>query len=245
MIALIASLALAQYTPSEAKSLFDEANAAYAEGNYPAAEAKLTKLVDSGFGSATVLYNLGTVFLAAGDLGPAALFLERASRAGAGGDDLATNLKLLSERQGDSVVGEHAAPPFWQRLAVAVDEREVSIAFLIAWWSACILLTAWWNLRGRVARVPIAVAALVLFAASAMLFGSAVNAAYFRRNVTEAIVMTKEASVLAFPLEQSKAAFEVHAGLKVQVLEQSGGYSHIRLANALQGWVSAESLAPL
>ena len=38
---------------------------------------------------------------------------------------------------------------------------------------------------------------------------------------------------------------EVHAGLKVRIMEETGRYVRIRLPNALEGWTEKEGLVEL
>ena len=102
MSALLLTLVLAQYTPQEAQALFVEGNDAYYKGDYATAKDRYEKLLAAGLGGPDVLFNLGTTHLAAGELGPAVLELERAAMHLAGLSGLATDLAFL---QGASTYG--------------------------------------------------------------------------------------------------------------------------------------------
>ena len=67
--------------------------------------------------------------------------------------------------------------------------------------------------------------------------------AIVRETVTEAVVLPKTLSAREFPKETAKASFEVHAGLKVRVLEDAGKFVRIRLPNGLEGWADKDSVA--
>jgi uncharacterized protein YgiM (DUF1202 family) len=69
--------------------------------------------------------------------------------------------------------------------------------------------------------------------------------AHVQRTVEEAVVMPEAAKVREFPGESAKVSFEVHAGLKVRVMETSGKFARIRLPNALEGWTEKEGLVSL
>jgi hypothetical protein len=238
--ALLLALVLGQYTPEEARSLFVEANDAYYRGDYAGAQARYQKLVDAGLGGADVLFNLGTTALAQGNLGQAVLSLERARRLGPE-EDIEANLAVARSRQVDQVVGEDSAVPFTWRLADAIDEPVVSGAFLVTWLAGfgLLLLAA---LKGAGRRMGLGLAAATsLLLASGLGAAVAIHASV-RQRVVEAVVLAPSARVLEFPGDGSKTAFEVHAGLKVRVMEHSGRFARIRLPNALEGWTPLEGV---
>lgn len=243
MIALVLTLALGQYTPQEAQALFVEGNDAYYKGDFAAANQRYEKLLTAGLGGPDVLFNLGTTHLAAGELGQAILFLERAHRL-ADDDDIGANLAVARQRQVDQVVGEEGAVPFTQRLAEATDEHVVGVAFLLVWWLGFVLLWLTWR-RENGSRVV-----LGLITALFLLVGTALGAtlgvhAWVHSTVIEAVVMPEQAAVREYPGDSAKVSFEVHAGLKVRIMETSGRYVRVRLPNALEGWTEKEGLVSL
>lgn len=243
MISLMLALTLAQYTPQEAQALFVEGNDAYYKGDYAAAQARYEKLLQAGLGGPDVLFNLGTTHLAANQLGPAMLYLERAARL-TDDDDIGANLAVAKQRQVDQVVGAEAtSAPFTQRVAEAIDERLVAITFLVTWWLGFALV--WLTYRREGSRlIPGLLAALLLWV-GAMLGGALIVTANVRSTVEEAIVMPEASKVREFPGDNAKVSFEVHAGLKVRIMEISGRYARIRLPNALEGWTEKEGLVSL
>lgn len=241
MLPLLLTLSLGQYTPQEAQALFVEANDAYYKGDYDAAATRYQKLLDAQLSGPDVLFNLGTTQLAAGKLGPAVLFLERAAQL-SDDDDIQANLGVARARQGDKVVGEETATPFTQRLAASMNERWVAIGFLATWWLGFALL---WLARRANARLVPGLSAAVLLLAGALLGGALGIAAHVRATVQEAVVMPEVVQVREFPGEAAKVAFEVHAGLKVRVMETSGKFARVRLPNSLEGWADKESLVEL
>jgi hypothetical protein len=243
VISLVLALCLAQYTAQEAQSLFVEGNDAYYKGEFGAAKERYEKLLQAGLGGPDVLFNLGTAHLAAGELGPAVLFLERAHRL-ADDDDIGANLAVARQRQVDQVIGEETGVPFTQRLADATDERVVGVAFLVVWWLGFLLFWLTWR-RGPGERVALGLVT-VLFLLVATVLGATLGVhAWVRSTVIEAIVMPEAAAVREYPGESAKVSFEVHAGLKVRIMETSGRYARVRLPNALEGWTEKEGLVSL
>lgn len=246
MSALLLALVLAQapgyYTPEEAQALFAQANDAYYRQDYAAAKAGYQKLLDHGMSGPDVLFNLGTAQLAAGELGPAVVSLERARRLGRD-DDIEANLAFAHKQMVDQVVGAGADEPFLERLVRATDERALSIAFLVSWWAAFAVLFALRFLtRGRLLG-GLAAGALMLVGLTT---GAAVGAhAWVARTVVDAVVLPATAQVREFPGDTAKVAFEIHSGLKVRLMEESGKFARIRLPNGLEGWTEREGVTAL
>lgn len=249
MTAALLALLLAQaqpatgYTPQEAAALFAEANDAYYKGDYEGARTRYEKLLTAGLGGPDVLFNLGTSHLAAGELGPAVLYLERARRL-ARDDDIEANLALARQKQADQVVGADAEEPFLQRLSDAVDERAVSLGFLATWYLGFALLLVFRRRAGG-PRVGVGLAAGGTFTL-ALAFGALVAAhVWVSQTVVEAVVQPQTARVREFPGDSARVSFEVHAGLKVRVMEEAGRYVRVRLPNRLEGWTEKEGVVEL
>ncbi len=244
MIAAFAlSLVLAQgyFTPDEAQTLFAQANEAYYREDYAAAEQGYQKLLQRGFDGPDVLYNLGTAYLAQGKLGEAVLQLERARAAGGRSEDVEANLALARSKQIDQVVGAQAADPFVRRLALATSDGVAAACFLVAWVVGFLALCA---RRLIPSRRGLATAAAAACFALAVPSGAVLAAhVYVRETLEEAVVLAQTLAARELPKDTAKISFEVHAGLKVRLLESSGRFVKIRLPNGLEGWAEREGVA--
>jgi hypothetical protein len=241
---LVLVLSLGQYSNTEAQALFVEANDAYYANNFVLAKEKYTKLTRAGFSGNDVLFNLGTTHLAAGELGPAVFFLERARRLGSD-DDIEANLAVAKERQSDHVVGEELQKPFSQRVAEVLPERLTVIFFLSTWWLGIAgLWTAWRTKRTLVTILSTALLLISVISAVALAISYSVS-----MTIHEAVVMATSAAAFEHPGSNAKTLFEVHAGLLVRVMETSEAKPtvqvRIRLPNALEGWVDAKAIENL
>jgi tetratricopeptide (TPR) repeat protein len=228
------------YTQAEVQALFTEANDAFYRQDYRQAQEKYERLIKADAQGPDILFNLGTAYLAAGDLGPAVLWLERA-RALKHDDDIEANLAIARQRQGDQVVGADAEGPFLERIAAAIDESLITPAFLGTW---VVFFAALVAFRRSTSRRRLGLGLLLAGSgATAVTLGAGVAThAWVHLRVAEAVVQRATIQVRTFPGESASVAFEAHAGLKVRVLEESGRYTRIRLANALEGWTEKDGL---
>ncbi|MCA3014043.1 MAG: tetratricopeptide repeat protein [Myxococcaceae bacterium] len=215
--------------------MFVEGNDAYYRQDYRAAVDKYERLLAAGKGGPDVLFNLGTAHLAANELGPAVLYLTRAQRLSSD-DDVAAQLAVAQQRQVDQVVGAADAVPFLERLARVIPERAVSVTFLLGWWLALGLVVLWRS-RPEGRRLGPGLLALGVTLVS-LVSGAGVGVhAWVSRSVIEAVVMSATAPAREAPSESGRVSFEVHAGLLVHIMEDTGRFVRIRLPNALEGWV--------
>lgn len=242
MTAALLALLLSQswYSPQEAQALFAQANDAYYQQNYDAAIQGYQQLLEKGAGGADLLFNLGTAFLAKGDLGRAVLYLERARKLSRS-DDVEANLAAARARQIDQVVGAGGGAPFIERLVGSTDEGLFGWGLAGTLWAAA---AAWLWLRRKASALPAIALALSLLLAVVAGAGFAAHV-YVARTVHEAVVLAETVKVKEAPLESAKSTFEVHSGLKVRITDESGKFTKVRLANGLDGWVEKEAVEAL
>jgi tetratricopeptide (TPR) repeat protein len=243
-IVLATVLSQGYYTPEEAQALFSQANDAYAREDYKAAREGFEKLLSRGFGGPDVLYNLGTTYLAQGDVGRAVLSLERARRQGGGAPDLEANLSMARARQVDKVVGPAAEEPFLTRVVEATDGRLAAWGFLAAWGLGLGMLLLFRFLRpgGRTWAAVVAGVALTAAVPTGALLAAHV---YVQQTVHEGVVLAPTLVAREFPRDEAKALFEVHPGLKVRLLEETGRFVRIRLPNGLEGWTDRDGVSEI
>lgn len=232
------------YSEAEAHSLFTQANEAQARDEVKRAREGYLNLIERGYGGPDVLYNLGTSYLLTNELGPAVLYLERARRAGGEGADLGANLQLAKSRQIDHVVGGDLEEPFLHRIVRGTPGNAIALGFAGCWGLGFGLLVLFRFLTpGR--RTWAAVAAGLLFVAALPLGSLLAAHAWHHANVKEGVVIAKTLPARELPSAGARTAFEVHEGLKVRLLEDTGEFLRVRLPNGLEGWTEKSGIAPL
>jgi hypothetical protein len=234
-------LGQAYYSPEEAQALFQQANEAFYKQDYASAQKGYEKLLSNGLGGPDVQYNLGTTHLARGNLGYAVLSFERARRAGGEGPDLEANLALARAQQLDKVEGPGVQEPFHHRVVAATSGNLVAWAFLGTWLAGFAFVFLFRMLRpGR--RTWAAVLGSLLLVASLPVGTLLAAHVWVHETLREAVVVAPTLRAREFPREEAKVSFEVHPGLKVRVMEDTGHYVRIRLGNGLEGWADRKGV---
>ena len=227
------------------ESLFAEGNRLYQEGDFAAAAASYDAVIEGGFESAEVYYNLGNAHFRLGETAHAVLNYRRAARLDPGNDDIRANLALVSQRLQDRI---EPLPRFWLLSAYDWWMGLIPGGMLQALVAACYLLLgttvvlivvrrpAGWRTPLRRVAYGAAVAT-VLLGATLIIRETGVG------RPEEAVVMAGEARVLSAPSEEGGlTVFTLHEGTTVRIDRRAGEWAEIVLADGKVGWLPLEVL---
>ena len=238
-------LALYPANAQAQRTFFDEGNRAYQEGDYERALDRYQRVVQSGYESAELYYNMGNAYFKLGDLGRSVLFYERALRLRPRDEDVRVNLELVRSLAIDEIA---PLPGFWLFRAVDWWVRLIPRFWLITIVAVTYLLTAVGLLavlltRSAALRVLATRVVIAAFAAFGI-FGVNLAAVHWRIGVpVEAVVLTDEMPVYSAPSDDGTLElFKIHEGAKVRVDQDAGDWVEIVLADGKVGWARMESL---
>jgi tetratricopeptide (TPR) repeat protein len=220
---------------------YQEGNRQYQEGDFEGALASYLRLVEAGFESGEVYYNLGNTYFKLGDLAQSILYYERAHRLLPVDADVQANLDLARSLTVDEI---EPLPRFWLFSAVEwwVDllPRTLLIVVVAASYllGTGVLLLLILN-RGAAVSVwgpRIALACGAVF----LVFG--LNLAIRESDVgraQEAVVLQTQVDVKSAPLDdEALTVFTVHEGTKVRIDRLSEEWAEVVLEDGRVGWVS-------
>ncbi len=240
----VAFLALLPLHSQNPQQVFDRANQLYQQNQYAEAQAEYEKLLQNGFGSAEVEYNLGNACYKSGQLAKAILHYERARKLAPGDEDLRHNLRLANLMITDKI---EAAPRFflveaWNSLK-AILSMEGLAWFGYGCYTVCLGAIALMLLaRTYTIRKVSFLAALIGGSLCAVLFTIfLVKQSDLHRSDT-AIVMVVASTLKNAPDARSSDAFVLHAGVKIQILDRVGEWVKIRIADGNVAWIEQQAI---
>lgn len=220
-------------------------NLAYQEGRYLEAVEAYEAVLDAGFVSAGLEYNLGNAYFKAGELGPAILHWERARELDPGDEDVQANLDLARSLTVDAV---EPMPRFWLVSVVSwwVDllPRGWLLAVVASGWLALtggivarILSRASWLSEGGKWVAVGCTVLLVLFAPSLVVRETGLGVA------ERAVILADQVQVRSAPSSDEDATlFEIHEGTSVRIDQRAGEWVEVVLDDGKVGWVPDEVL---
>jgi len=221
-----------------------KANKAYSVGSYTVAADLYQKVVEAGYASPELYYNLGNTYFKMNDHARAILWYERSRRLDPGNEDVNFNLNVANTKISDKI--EPLPELFYKRWF-----NGLVMLFSVDTWAMISICTFIAGLLGLVLYLASRVLILrkIGFWAASGLFlltASAMALAWSGYHVTisnsEAIVFAPTITVKSSPDDKSTDLFVLHEGTKVRLLDNISGWYEIRIANGSVGWLPESSL---
>ena len=245
LLLLAAPFAAQAHEDAYVDSLWNDANAAYAEGRWDAAVSGYEMISDMGLESAALYCNTGNAYAKSGNVPMAILNYERALKADPSYEDAAYNLELMNTRIQDRIdpVPEFFLKKWLSAISYIMNSDAwaiVSLVLLGLTLAMFLLFLLAPSVAGRRTGFFIGLVLLV-FMSFALGFSISQKKTYM--NADKAIVMRPVVSVKSSPsTESSKDLFILHEGTKVTVLDQVGTWNNISLADGRLGWLPASDM---
>ncbi len=226
---------------AEVPAIFREGNALYEREDYSGAAARYRKIVEGGWESAPVYYNLGNAYFKQNRLGEAILNYRRAQNLAPRDPEVNKNLEYAREAVRDDIT--ELPTGIWSRAGRTLAGW-LSLEEWIGITSAIYFLTFFWLLAVIVFRplrkfspaiLKTLLPALVVSAALAFL-------AYSHYRVPRGIILAEAVAIRYGPLETDAAAFNLHMGTEVRVVRERNGWYQIALPDGTSGWLPSDSL---
>ena len=221
-------------------------NEAYLRGDYAGAVAAYEEIEHQGVASSDLYFNLGDAYLRKGALGSAIWSFERASLLDPSDEDARYNLtearKLATARAHDKIEGEDREPA-WIRAVTSLGPSTESWVFAALWVGFFVALFAFGRVRADL-RPPVG-AGVVVLAAAALLAGALLVGRAQLDRLSFGVVLPDAVAVKEGADPNYRTSFDVHAGLKVRIIERDQDWLRIRLGNGLEGWVRATDVGRL
>ncbi len=251
-LALILCMGAALLSTRASAETVDQAYAAamkhHYAGRYKQAVTGLERVLAIPVQHADLHYNLGCAYFRLGQQGRAIYHFERALRLDPAGEDARFNLEtvraMVAARVKDEIKGA-SDEAWWARLAGGVSAGSWAVLFLVCWWLVFAILFALRYLDPGPLRSGL-IAGDVFIGLLALVCGLLLAARIWGTDVARSgIVLPDRLAVKEGPDTATKSTFKVHAGLRVRVQAEEGGWLRIRLANGLEGWVARRDVGEL
>jgi len=226
---------------AEALVMAREAQRLCEKADYERGIEKNLQVLQAGYVSPELFFNLGNAYLRNGNLGKAVVAYRRAELLAPRDSDIRANLTIARNRRSDKIELPEPGPavrllaPFYywlnlEELAVLTAAVVVLTAFFA---HLGILRRRRWAWRLVRAGVVVCVALGIAL----------VMKAQVTHKPEQAVVLAEEVSVLTGPGGRYELHFKLHEGAEVTAQEEAQGYFKVRVGRDKVGWLPAESVA--
>lgn len=245
LIVLMMSVAGMAQLPSVSYNYwFGEGNAAYNEGDYEQALTFYEQVVEAGYESADLYYNMGNTYYKMKRYPMSILYYEKALKLNPGDEDIRANLEIANLTVVDkiNVIPQSFIGRWWNGIKASFSADGWAWVSVILFALFLIFLFAFLMARRTGLRKVGFFAGLLLLICLVFSVVFAVEKYQDMRCQDEAIVMTPTITVKSSPSDSSVDLFVLHEGAKVRIMESTNGWNKIKIADGSIGWLQEETM---
>lgn len=222
---------------------FEQANQAYKLGEYDSAKNIYSEIVNNGFQSSELYYNLGNAHFKNGNLPASILYYERALRLNRDDQDIKYNLEVANSFIADKItpVPKLFLNHWWIALCQSLSPDGWAMLFLIALSLTCLAIGIFlFTLKIGLKQFSFIVSIVMLVVTIISLtLGFKSKELDAEKN---AIVFSPSVNVKSEPDLKSTVQFVIHEGLKVQLVAEEGDWVRINIADGNSGWIPSQAI---
>ena len=222
---------------------FEQANAAYNEGNYQSALDLYNNIIEAEQESVPLYFNLGNTYYKMGTYPMAIYYYEKALKLDPSNADVKTNLEIANLAIADKIesIPQSFIVKGWNNVKNMFSSDAWATASIISF--AILLVALFLFLRARrmgLRKVGffVVILALLVFVFSFIFSMEKRNEA---KEKNQAIIMTPAVTVKSSPNDGSVDLFVLHEGTKVILLDEADGWNKVRIANGSEGWLPSDA----
>ena len=226
--------------------LFQKSNDYYTNGDYQNAVNGYLDVLDSGFESAELYFNLGNSFYKLNNIPDSNFYYEKAKSISPNDDDILTNLIFAKNIRIDKIEILPITPIQNLKLSILnlFSEKGWSISLIsLIWFMSFAFIFYIISKDSKFKRLYFTISIVLVILSSLTLF---IN--FEKKKLGEikyAIVYDKEIEVWSEPNNISELKFLLHEGTKVKQLDVIEDWVNIQLENGTLGWIQSSSLRVL
>ncbi len=235
---------------ADVSNTFEQAGELYKAEKYEEAASLYEQLIQKGYETPDIYYNLGNSYFRLGELAEAILYYERAKRLAPTDEDIDFNLNVAKANTIDKI---EPTPKFfltaWYESVVSILPSDTwAILFVASVWAVFFMVALFALSKVSInKRIFFGLAGIFLIVAIlTAAFSASANSIEEARD--EAIVFDEAVYVKNSPNSKSSDALIIHEGTKLQTLEEIEDPSEdilwvqIKLADGKKGWIPSSTI---
>lgn len=222
-----------------AEALLKQGNAAYAKNDYKAAAKAYQQVLDAGYESVAVYFNLGNANYKLSEMPEAILNYEKALKLSPGDTDIQLNLQLVNLKITDRI---EAVPVFfltkwWRGFIYFLSLSTLSVFTVVCFIAGFTLIIIYLFLTAKWHKKLAFYAGMTAISLGLIFMIMAGVQSHYLNSTQQGIMFTGASDVKAGPDNKQKTLFVIHLGTKVTIQEQEGDWIKVLLANGNGGWI--------
>ena len=227
-------------------SIFDQSNAFYTDGKYQMAIDGYQDILNSGYESAELYYNLGNAYYKLNNIPESNFFYEKARSISPTDEDILINLSFAQNLRIDKIekLPITQTQNFKINILNLLSEKGWSVLLIILAWIACVSFVLYLSVNNSGNKRIFFTQFIILMIGLIVVF--TIN--YEKKKLNNekfAIIYDKEIEVWSEPNKISELKFLLHEGTKVKQVDTIQDWVNIQLENGTLGWIQSSSIKTL
>lgn len=222
---------------------FEQANFYYNESNYDTALVIYERIIDEGYMSAPLLYNIGNTYFKMKNFPMAILSYEKALKLDPDNEEIKQNLAIANALITDKIepVPVFFMTRWWKSLGNKFTANGWAVISLVIFGLLMLLLFFYFTARSRGMKKTTFFISIILLLLliCAVVFAS--QRYKYLSSHDEAIIMTSTITVKSSPSSSGVDLFVLHEGTKVEILDKADTWDKIRIADGSVGWLPSSA----
>jgi tetratricopeptide (TPR) repeat protein len=227
----------------ELQQLIADANEKYSTGDYAASIELYSRVIEEGYESPELYYNLGNSYFKNNKIANAILYFEKAKLLAPKDEKIDHNLRFAQQFVVDEIeeVPQFFLLSFFKKFAKIFKTDTwaiISLGFFVM--TLVSVLVMFFNRMLNRKRLALLIS-ILFFVSSIFSFGMATKMNDFTTGDNSGIIMSV-VTIKSSPDDASTDLFLLHEGIKIDITDNIDGWYEIRLADGRVGWIKSEYL---
>lgn len=228
-------------------NLFDQANDAYAEGNYREATRIYKQIIDDGEVSPELFYNIGNAYYKQQKIAESIFYYELALLLSPNNKSVQNNLRFAENKKIDEIeVAESSVFELQkENIIFSFDQDQWAVFAILGSFCTLLFFALFLFLKNTaIKRLSLSLSA-VFIGVSFVFFWFANQQTKLLDSKRYAIVFADEVELLNEPNQRSAKSFTLHEGTKVKIEEEFRDFTKVRIANDNTAWIPSDKIREL
>lgn len=224
--------------------LLNKANALYNESAYDSAAIVYEDIINKGYSSAVLYYNLGNTYYKLKNYPLSILYYEKSLKLSPNNEDTKQNLALVNQFITDKIepVPEFMLNMWWHKLSNIFSADTWAIISIVIFGIFFICLFFYLTARTKILKKTMFFIGILIMIMTMCSFIISMQKYQYVKSHNEAIVITSTITVKSSPSASSVDLFVLHEGSKVKVLDMTSNWDKIKIANGSIGWLPSSTI---
>ena len=235
---------LSEAKAQEPEELLTKANSLYNESVYDSALILYQDIIDQGYSSATLYYNLGNTYYKLRNYPMSVYYYEKSLKLDPNNADTKHNIEIAQLFLSDKIeaVPELFIKKWWNNLSNIFSINTWAIITLILLGISFVCVFFYITANTRVLKKSMFLLGITAIIVTAISFSIAAKKYNYIKTNNEGIIIAPTITIKSSPSQSSVDLFVLHEGAKVKILDKTEDWEKIKIANGSIGWLPSSTL---